>query len=517
MAFEELVDEVAEERVAAENERRGPIDSAQVLAIVNAIRSARRLRPLSALDLGGVSRDPTKCAPAKWVDGAVYPGNDQGGSGALSFPTRKEAKSVAAALERFDPSYPRSSPFQNVQYQGWYIDLPRELDRVARDIDEGILKPEALIVAPIEEPARLGGGDGPLDDFETAAALRRWVEARVRGGKVARKRAHSVVGQFGWQRLSKSVRRSANELLLTVGVKADPSLLNCERDDWLRLTVIGEPIISTATPTQLIAYHSHNWAGGDMGHYGQWLRCLKNTKLGDRQLIWSGEAIAGVVTFGGWVSEAYKGVYEGWGSISRFVAPLTHAKLLDDPRTRARFDGNGIKALQGNSINLDQKTAAAVAELLPLGVTRIPLDEPDPDEEPIYWTGLDGFVPEVVIEAAVASRKSLWRRLGFRSAPSRQRRLGDAGRVDLIAGDVVGEAKRAVTLRDGPDQIERYLWYLEDVEGRSKAETKGILLQCAQKASPAVIDRIKSSEFRLELWSVHTTGKSRRWKLGRLA
>jgi hypothetical protein len=66
--------------------------------------------------------------------------------------------------------------------------------------------------------------------------------------------------------------------------------------------------------------------------------------------------------------------------------------------------------------------------------------------------------------------------------------------VDLVAGDVVGEAKRAVTLQDGPAQVERYLAYLEHERHRPRARLRGVLLQYAADVSPAVADRIRASD-----------------------
>lgn len=121
--------------------------------------------------------------------------------------------------------------------------------------------------------------------------------------------------------------------------------------------------------------------------------------------------------------------------------------------------------------------------------------------------------PEAYIEAAVAARRRLWRKLGFENAPSRQRVLGGAERVDLIAGDVVGEAKRVVTLKDGPEQIERYLEHLETIEGRAASRLCGVLLQCAEQTTPAVATRLAESRYDLRLWSVTPRD---RWRLERL-
>jgi hypothetical protein len=253
----------------------------------------------------------------------------------------------------------------------------------------------------------------------------------------------------------------------------------------------------------MITWHEFNWTGdGDSGDAGEWLRCLKATVARDRQFIWSGNAISGVVTFAGWMRDC-DGFYEGWGGILHLPQPVPREELLADRRTRRRFDARGIKALQGLPIRIDEPLATAIVDLAgDLDATTVPIDAPDYTEEPILWAGLHGLAPEAYIEAAVAATPRLWRKLGFPTAPERQVGLGDAGRVDLIAGHVVGEAKRAVTVKNGPDQIERYLDHLRYEYGQRKSQLKGVLLQCADDASQALVERLEGSEYWLELWSV---------------
>jgi len=302
--------------------------------------------------------------------------------------------------------------------------------------------------------------------------------------------------------------------LRAAGIETTPSIIDCDRDDWLRLEVAGERPLSDALPCQMVTWHEFNWTGeGDSGPNGEWLRCLKNTLAHQRQFVWSGSEVAGIVTFSGWVRPG-DGFFEGWGSLSRLRKPVHRAALRADERTAARFDARGIRALQGSPIAIAPELARALCEMADVSdPTPVPLDEPDYNHEPILWTGLHGLSPEAYIEAAVATSPELWRKLGFPSAPARQRGLGAAGRVDLIAGDVIGEAKRAVTLRDGPDQVERYLTYLELQRQRPRSRLRGVLLQCASEVNAAVADRVVTSQHRLELWSVVNDG---RWRLERL-
>lgn len=351
----------------------------------------------------------------------------------------------------------------------------------------------------------------PQADLGVAAELRVWAEGRSK----ARKRARSVAAAFGRTNLTRHARGQIDDALQAVGVQSQPSLLTCGRDDWVELVVVGESPRSAALPTQIVTWHEHNWTGdGDSGSAGEWLRCLRSTRSHERQLIWSGATVAGIVTFAGWIRRG-EGFYEGWGSLSRLPTSIDRAALLADDRTANRFDPRGIKALQGSPITLSPELAEALGELAGgFAPTHVPFDEPDYSEEPILWAGLHGLKPEAYIEAAVAARRGLWRKLGFPSAPARQRVLGSAGRVDLIAGDVVGEAKRAVTLRDGPSQIERYLTHLEISQDRPPSQLRGVLLQCAPDTSQAIVDRLAASRYRLELWSVVEDG---RWRLDRLA
>jgi hypothetical protein len=266
--------------------------------------------------------------------------------------------------------------------------------------------------------------------------------------------------------------------------------------------------------SQLVTWHPWNFTGdGDSGPHGQWLRCLKSTKEGDRQLVWCDGALRAVVTFTGWVRNC-DGYYEGWGSITRLPRPVARKALVANPATRGRFDARGIHAFQGLPIRVQPGLGRAIGKMTGLGKTDGPLDAPDYNEEPILWAGLHGLAPESYIEAAVSAHAELWRELGFAGPPERQVKLGAAGRCDLIRRDAVGEAKRAVTVTNGPDQLERYLSFLCFREGWPRKSVKGILLQCATDTSRAVIDRLESSDYRLALWSLTTEEGD--WCLDRL-
>jgi hypothetical protein len=277
---------------------------------------------------------------------------------------------------------------------------------------------------------------------------------------------------------------------------------------------LGRRRLSEAPPTQLAAWYAQHYGGPSADGVGEWLRALRGTQEGERQLVWADGRIVAVVTFARHARRC-DGFYEAWGSVTPLPKPVTHAMLLENLRTRRRFDKRGIRALQGLPIRLDADTAAAITHMGGLGGTSIPFDDPD-DEEPILWTGPHGLAPEASIEAALAEIRDLWSELGFPTAPRRQVRLGEAGRADLLAGDVVGEAKRVVTASCGPEQIERYLRYLHLVRGRPLGGLKGILLQCEDYTTDAVIKRLQASEFHLELWYVVDAGNGG-WEFEQLA
>ena len=308
--------------------------------------------------------------------------------------------------------------------------------------------------------------------------------------------------EFGLSGLRRSYRARIDDALGRVGIEAEPSLFECAMDTMIGFGLSDEPITSDQLPGQMHTYLAHNWTGaGTGGPFGQWLHCLKETPRYGRQFIWFESAVAGIATFAGWKRNP-SGTYEGWASLLKLSSPVARETLLADRRTRSRFDGRGIRAFQGNRpMKVNVQLASAIAELAGgLPTTEIPLDEPDYNAEEILFTGLHGLPPEASIEAAVASNSRLWRKLGFPEAPRRQRVLGTAGRVDLIAGNVVAEAKRAVTLKDGPDQIERYLAHLHLVEGRARTKLRGILLQCADDTSEEIERRLSASEYAIELW-----------------
>ncbi|MEA2187829.1 MAG: hypothetical protein QOK16_2840 [Solirubrobacteraceae bacterium] len=155
-------------------------------------------------------------------------------------------------------------------------------------------------------------------DLEAAIELRQCAEARTLG----RRRARSVAAVFGRNNLTRHARKQIDEALRAAGIETTPAILDCDRDDWLSLEVVGEPPLSDDLPSQIVTWHEFNWTGeGDDGPNGEWLRCLKDTLSHQRQFVWSGFKVAGLVTFSGWVRPG-DGFFEGWGSLTRLRKPV---------------------------------------------------------------------------------------------------------------------------------------------------------------------------------------------------
>ena len=98
---------------------------------------------------------------------------------------------------------------------------------------------------------------------------------------------------------------------------------------------LGSPLASpTRLPTQLATWlperSGYDTVSADGPSEGEWLYGLKDTRPGDRQIVWSGlhgKGIVGVVDFGADVREREpedgtrtKGRYEGWGVYTPFVS-----------------------------------------------------------------------------------------------------------------------------------------------------------------------------------------------------
>jgi hypothetical protein len=137
-----------------------------------------------------------------------------------------------------------------------------------------------------------------------------------------------------------------------------------------------------------------------------------------------------------------------------------------------------------------------------LGPTEIPWEEPDGSNQAIPWVRSNGLPAEKFAEDEIHRNQRIWRRLGLARQPLQQVTWPEVGRVDLVCGNTVIEVKKAVTLTNGPAQLERYLGYLAKKLGVGPDGVRGILVQKHPWASPALQERLAASDYHLELWSL---------------
>lgn len=274
--------------------------------------------------------------------------------------------------------------------------------------------------------------------------------------------------------------------------------------------------LSAVLPNQVIMWDPVHIAPEHEPGAGEWLRCLKATRPGDRQAVWEGRhgrGIVGVVDFGAHVRMERRGVYERWGAFTALTSPVSREQVFVNRVLAQRFGGNGAKALQGNAITLTPAEAHAI-NLLAGGLppTAPPTDSPGPNEEVIDWTTGENHPPEVVIEEAAANKPNVWRWLGFREQPQQQVHVPGAGYADLLAPGTVGEAKRRVRADDGPAQLERYLDALTR-QRPGDGPWRGVLLQCAEDLDEPTLERLRAMRYAVSVYSVW---RERRWHVEQL-
>jgi len=143
--------------------------------------------------------------------------------------------------------------------------------------------------------------------------------------------------------------------------------------------------------------------------------------------------------------------------------------------------------------------------------TLIPWSEPDESAPVIQWTRVNGLPAEVFIENAIRDTPGLWKKLKLSHQPEQQVHYKETGRVDLVAGNTIIEAKKAVTVDNGPAQIERYLRHLTKSLRTTSRGVRGILVQNNPWALPGVKDRLLQSPFPLELWAIYWDEQGK-WK-----
>lgn len=348
-----------------------------------------------------------------------------------------------------------------------------------------------------------------------------WMETR-KSNKVAWKKVSSLAALFGIRRLTASTRERITLSLQSEGVELATPLDGLGPNDTVHFKREGIPCENTGDdelisfsnrlPNQIIAWDAMN-IDEEADDCEQWLRCLKNTERGDRQFVWEASgrrSIVGIVTFSGRTRN--KGVHEGWGIHQTFERPITRDDLLAHPATARRFGTNGIKAFQGNALRLSEEESSAICELVGgLNPTPIPKLSPDTSEPVVPWTRANGLPAEKFIENAIRDTPRLQRALGLAVPPSQQVHCGKAGRADLIAESTVIEVKKAVTIDNGPDQIERYLRFLSSGARSGKKRVRGILVQNNPWPASGVRERLLASPYPIELWAIFKDGQDQ-WK-----
>lgn len=271
-------------------------------------------------------------------------------------------------------------------------------------------------------------------------------------------------------------------------------------------------------PRQAITWHPQNIGAWEGPPQPEFLRCLKATAPGDRQVVWEGaqgRGLVAVVDFGEPLRRTRSGAYERWAVVSFLDSPVSIEAVRAHPVLARRFTGAGARALQGNPIRLTSEEGQAIQDVAgALPPLRMPAMTPrgrEPEEE---WTGNEGWPREELLEVVVSEERRLWRRLGFPEAPQRQRRLPSGLRPDLLAPGVVGDAKKRVGRHDGPAQVERYVAELSRIRPQ-EGPWRGVLIQHAPDLDDAAWERLEASPVEIAVWSL-AQGKTGRWRAEQL-
>jgi hypothetical protein len=252
---------------------------------------------------------------------------------------------------------------------------------------------------------------------------------------------------------------------------------------------------------------------------GQWLYCLKDTDLGDRQIVWhgsGGQGIIAVVDFNGHVRRRVDadgvpmGKYEGWGRITMLRRPIAVERVRSHPDLARRFGGRiqSVARLSGT----EALAILALAEGLPAAPVFVD-GESDHDEDGGIWYDRR-WPPESITEELVLGDARTQRRLGFAGSVNpagKKKCLGDGTYPDLWSSEaVVGEVKNQVTSAWGPGQIERYIRQC-DAEWPEQGPWRGVLVQGAEEMAPSAARRLDESRLaeRIEVYSVRSGRRGR--------
>ncbi len=254
----------------------------------------------------------------------------------------------------------------------------------------------------------------------------------------------------------------------------------------------------------------------------EWLYCLRETRLGDRQVIWEGTAgsgLVGVVDFNGEVRPRGSNRYEGWGAFTPLERPISVSVCETHPVLSRRFAEPGRKALIG-PIALENDLGVAIADLAE-GLPPAPAFQGDEADwsQPSYVWGKVRLEPESITEALLGKRNRLAKKLGLEGeiyADPKKRRLGNGRFPDLWASaGVVGDVKNQVTATWGPAQVEDYIDQCD--REWPEHEWRGVLVQGLPEMAPSARPRLESSRYgdRIEVWAAtkRSFGRARFEKL----
>jgi hypothetical protein len=236
---------------------------------------------------------------------------------------------------------------------------------------------------------------------------------------------------------------------------------------------------------------------------GQWLYCLKDTKLGDRQVVWQGARGGGLVAVVDFNGEVRRRVhpedgrpmskYEGWGRITSLRRAIPVEEVRRHPVLAGLFGGS----IQSVTALTDEEAEVIVELAGVLPPPEFEEGEIDFGEEGGKW-GPRTLPREVITEEIVLDESRIATRLGFPSPVNpggRKKRLGNGRFPDLWCPDgVVGEVKNLITADWGPAQIEDYIRQCD--EDWPEHTWTGVLVQGEPEMAPNALPRLEESPYR---------------------